>query len=59
MSTELLFWYSDVKHSRNKQMKAATKETKKRLERPNRYRYANPGCGIEADKGKMLPTCED
>jgi hypothetical protein len=62
MAPELLFWYADLQYAivtRNKQMETATKkETKKRLERPNRYRCANPGCGIEADKGKMLPKCE-
>ncbi|KAI4520163.1 hypothetical protein K525DRAFT_204344 [Schizophyllum commune Loenen D] len=29
----------------------------KRMKQPNRYRCANPGCGIVADKGKMLMQC--
>jgi hypothetical protein len=30
----------------------------KRMKNPNRYRCANVGCGIIADKGKMLPKCK-
>lgn len=29
----------------------------KRMQQPNRYRCAAPGCGIMADKGKMLQRC--
>ncbi|TRM68687.1 hypothetical protein BD626DRAFT_482474 [Schizophyllum amplum] len=29
----------------------------KRVKQPNRYRCANPDCGIIADKGKMLQQC--
>jgi hypothetical protein len=30
----------------------------KRLKQPNRYRCANSGCGIVADKGRMFSRCE-
>ncbi|KIK71457.1 hypothetical protein GYMLUDRAFT_149645 [Collybiopsis luxurians FD-317 M1] len=30
---------------------------KKMMKRPNRYRCANVGCGIESDTGKMLSQC--
>jgi len=30
----------------------------KRLTKPNRYRCATVGCGIEASSGKMLLRCE-
>jgi hypothetical protein len=38
----------------SKELRAETK----RLKQPNRYRCANPGCGIIADHGKMLSNCE-
>lgn len=30
---------------------------KKMMSKPNRYRCANAGCGIQADTGKMLSQC--
>ncbi|KAL0945246.1 hypothetical protein HGRIS_000757 [Hohenbuehelia grisea] len=33
------------------------KATVKRLKHPNKYRCANPGCGIQGDTGKMLRQC--
>jgi hypothetical protein len=44
---------------RNEQMnKKEEKAEVKRMKQPNRYRCANSGCGIVADKGKMLSQCE-
>ncbi|KAJ7453153.1 hypothetical protein FB451DRAFT_1373879 [Mycena latifolia] len=43
---------------RSQQMnKERAKASVKRMDHPNRYRCANPGCGIEADSGRVLRQC--
>jgi hypothetical protein len=37
---------------------ATTKLEQKRFRNPLRYRCALVGCGVEADKGKMLSQCK-
>ena len=60
--SEMLYWWKDIVKAlkiRDKQVdKFSSKMAVKRMKNPNRYRCANVGCGIIADKGKMLPKCE-
>ncbi|KAE9408264.1 hypothetical protein BT96DRAFT_970906 [Gymnopus androsaceus JB14] len=58
---ELLYhfkWISKASQERQAFMKLQKEAAeRKMMGKPNRYRCANVGCGIEADRGKMLSQC--
>ena len=58
---ELYYFYKDAVRAmeeRNEYMRAGGQKMHvKRMNQPNRYRCATPGCGIEADSGSMLSKC--
>ncbi|KIM41576.1 hypothetical protein M413DRAFT_445548 [Hebeloma cylindrosporum] len=58
---ELYFFFKDAiaaMNERQKQVESGRKKMQaKRMKKPNRYRCAAVGCGVEADSGKMLSKC--
>jgi hypothetical protein len=62
MAPEFYALYGDAmaveKEATERFTKSTAKEQTKRLNDPNRYKCANPQCGISANHGKLLPQCK-